>query len=147
MNLSRLAGALALAAFAAAPAFAQTDSNSTVHGASVAPLDKAAAKQNAAAPDKQLKADSKRSSDMSANANVNSPTVDGAYVAPTEVAAAKQHAALDCADHPQAGKLADKSTGMAKEHSASAVHQDCVNTAKAKPAKKKSTKTASTETK
>ena len=28
--------------------------------------------------------------------------------------------------HPQAGKLADKSTGKAKDHSASAVHQDCI---------------------
>ena len=28
--------------------------------------------------------------------------------------------------HPNAGKLADKSTGKAKEHSASPVHQDCI---------------------
>ena len=33
--------------------------------------------------------------------------------------------------HPQAGKLADKSTGMAKEHSASPVHQDCIPDAQA----------------
>lgn len=29
-------------------------------------------------------------------------------------------------NHPNAGKLADKSTGKAKEHSASPVHQDCI---------------------
>src|SRR4051812_33742313 len=29
--------------------------------------------------------------------------------------------------NPNAGKLADKSTGAAKEHSASPVHQDCID--------------------
>ena len=29
-------------------------------------------------------------------------------------------------NHPNAGKLADKSTGLAKERSASPVHQDCI---------------------
>ncbi len=29
-------------------------------------------------------------------------------------------------NHPNAGKLADKSTGMAKENSSSPVHQDCI---------------------
>ena len=49
--------------------------------------------------------------------------------------------------HPNAGKLADKSTGKAKEHSASPVHFDCVTDAKPVASKKKSTKTAATETK
>lgn len=33
--------------------------------------------------------------------------------------------------HPQAGKLAGKQTGMAKDHSASPVHQDCIPDAQA----------------
>jgi hypothetical protein len=141
------ASALALAALLSVPAFAQTDSNSpTVNGASVAPLEKNAAKQSAAAPAKQMKADSTTKSTTSASADVNSRSVDGATVTPLTENSAKQQAAADC-DHPKAGKLADKSTGMAKDHSASAVHQDCMTDAKPKVAKKKSTKTASSTTK
>jgi hypothetical protein len=46
-------------------------------------------------------------------------------------------------DHPQAGKLADKRTGKAKDHSASAVHQDCIPDTQ--PGSKSGT-TASTDT-
>lgn len=200
MIRSRFASALALAAFLAAPAFAQTDSNSsTVNGATVAPLEKNAAKQSAASKTKQAKADSKVSSTTSGQADVSTATrttdgayvapleknaanqsssstakqakadskvsttasgqadvstatrkTDGAYVAPLEKNAANQQAKANanCEDHPQAGKLADKSTGEAKEHSASPVHMDCAPTvkAKAKTAKKK-IKTAASETK
>ena len=119
----------------------------SVDGANVAPLEKNAAKQSATSTSgKQAAADSTTKSTTSASADVNSRSVHGANVAPLEKNAAKQQAMADC-DHPQAGKLADKSTGMAKDHSASAVHQDCVTDAKPKVAKKKSTKTASSETK
>jgi hypothetical protein len=148
MTRAPFAGALALAALLAVPAFAQTDNNSTTaNGASVAPLEKNAAKQSAAAPAKQMKADSTTKSTTSAAADVNSRSVAGASVAPLTENSAKQQAAADCADHPNGGKLADKSTGMAKDHSASAVHEDCAVNAKPKVAKKKSTKTASRETK
>jgi hypothetical protein len=185
MTRTRLA--LAIAAFLAAPAFAQstteqppldkaaakqsaaapgkqtaadsttksttssqTDlspSTKTTDGAYVAPLEKNASKQSASASGKQAKADSTTKSTTSTAADVNSRSVDGANVAPLEKNSAKQQAMADCADHPNAGKLADKSTGMAKEHSASPVHSDCVTDAKPKVAKKKSTKTAASETK
>jgi hypothetical protein len=193
MIKSHFVSALALAAFLAVPAFAQTDSNSrtvdgatvapleknsakqtaaasgkqakadstttsttstaadvnstSVNGANVAPLEKNSAKQTASATGKQAKADSTTKSTTSTAADVNSRSVNGANVAPLEKNAAKQQAAADCADHPQAGKLADKSTGKAKEHSASPVHFDCVTDAKPVASKKKSTKTAATETK
>ena len=186
----RFVSALALAAFLAVPAFAQTNvapleknaakqsatapemqtkadgtttsSTSTqsdasagtkkVDGAYVAPLEKNSSMQSATAhPKTQAKADSTTSSTTAAKADVSTGTksANGAYVAPLEKNSAKQQAAADCADHPQAGKLADKSTGQAKEHSASPVHADCAIDAKPKVAKKKSkpTKTVATETK
>src|SRR5512144_208200 len=42
-------------------------------------------------------------------------------------------------NHPQAGKLAGKDTGQAKEHSASPVHQDCIEDATGLPASSNST--------
>ena len=115
----RFVSALALAAFLAAPAFAQTDSNSsTVNGATVAPLEKNAAKQSAAAPAKQAKADATASSSTSAAADVNSTSVNGANVAPLEKNAAKQSAA---APHKQA-----KADSTASSTSANAV--DCNST-------------------
>ena len=129
MIRTRLAHALALAALISAPAFAQSTTEQPQ-------LDKAAAKQNAAAPSKQTKADATTTSTTSTAADVSAgtTTAKGAYVAPLEKNAAKQQAMADCADHPQAGKLADKSTGQAKEHSASPVHSDCV--VDSKPAQK-----------
>jgi hypothetical protein len=172
MIKSQFASALALAAFLAVPAFAQTDSNSsTVNGATVQPLEKNAAKQSASAPSMQMKADSKTKSTTSAAADVNSTSVDGAHVAPLEKNASKQSAA---APHKQA--KADGTTSSTSAHAVdcnskmvdganvapleknSAKQQamadgtssskavDCVTTAKAKPAKKK-TKTAANETK
>ena len=120
MIRARFASALALAAFLAVPAFAQTDSNSSsVNGANVAPLEKNAAKQSAAAPGMQMKADAKTSSTAtSASADVNSTSVDGAHVAPLEKNASKQSAA---ATHKQS--KADKT---ASSTSANAV--DCNST-------------------
>jgi hypothetical protein len=121
--------------------------SSSVNGAYVAPLEKNAAKQSASSPGKQAAADGTTKSTTSTSADVNSPSVSGATVTPLTQNSAKQQAAADCADHPNAGKLVDKSTGMAKDHSASAVHEDCMTDAKPKVGKKKSTKTASSQSK
>ena len=79
MIRTRFASAFALAAFLAVPAFAQSTTEQP-------PLDKAAAKQQAAAPHKQMKADSTTSSTTSTQTDLSSGTrsVDGAYVAPLE---------------------------------------------------------------
>ena len=112
MIQSRFASALALAAFLAVPAFAQTDSNSpSVNGATVAPLEKNAAKQSAAATGKQAKADATASSSTSAAADVNSRSVDGANVAPLEKNASKQSAS---ASHKQS--KADKTASSTSPH-------------------------------
>ena len=127
MTQARFASALALAAFLAVPAFAQTDSNSsTVNGATVAPLEKNAAKQSASSS-KQAKADSTTSSTTAKAADCNSKMVDGANVAPLEKNAAKQQATAD-------GKLRDKM----------ATSTDCMSDKPVASKKvKKSTKTAS----
>jgi hypothetical protein len=160
MTRTRLA--IAIAALITAPAFAASNTNTssttsaqadlssgtkTTDGAYVAPLEKNSAKQSASSG-KQAKADASTSSTTSANADVSSGTksTDGAYVQPLTKNSSKQQASADC-DHPQAGKLADKSTGQAKDHSASAVHSDCTTNTAATSGKKKSTKTAAAETK
>jgi hypothetical protein len=163
------ASALALAAFLAVPAFAQTDSNSTsVNGATVAPLEKNAAKQSAAEPSKQVKADSTTTSTTSASEDVNSSSVDGAHVAPLEKNAAKQSAS---ASHKQskADKTASSTTANAVDCNSTTVDGahvapleknsakqqasadgtssgklvDCVSDKPVTAKKKKSTKTAS----
>lgn len=138
MITSRFATPLALAALLALPAFAQTTTpadvssgTTTSHGAYVAPLEKAGAKQTAAADAKQSKSERVASDADHAKADVScgTTTANGAYVAPLEKAGAKQNAALD-------GKVATQGTA------------DCAADAKAKPAKlakKKSPKTASNQ--
>jgi hypothetical protein len=101
----------------------------TANGAYVAPLEKAGAKQQAAMdPAKQAKADSTAKSTVGAHADVScgTTTANGAYVAPLEKAGAKQTAAAE-------GKSTDEAT----------VAADCVP--KAKMAKKKAAKTASSK--
>jgi hypothetical protein len=113
MIRSQFASALALAAFLAVPAFAQSTTE-------VAPLDKAASKQHAAAPHMQAKADSTTTSSTSTPADVSAGTrsVDGAYVAPLEKNSSKQSAAANPkkqakADQakPCTGAQADVSSG------------------------------------
>jgi hypothetical protein len=108
--MKRTRFALAIAALVAAPAFAQSTTEQP-------PLDKAAAKQSAAAPGMQTTADSNKSA-TGANADVSSGTrsVDGAYVAPLEKNSSKQSAAA----HPKKQAKADKT---ASSTSAKAV--DC----------------------
>ncbi|HUQ27930.1 MAG TPA: hypothetical protein VM051_05020 [Usitatibacter sp.] len=134
MIQSRFASSLAFAALFAVPAFAATNpqadvssGTTTANGAYVAPLDKAGAKQTAAAKAAKPGAD-RSASGMEAHADVNcgTTTANGAYVAPLEKAGAKQTAAAQ-------GKSTDQKT----------VAGDCVP--KAKMAKKKSAKTASNQ--
>src|SRR5687768_10699806 len=53
---------------------------------------------------------------------------DSAKTATAKPTAANPTAKPLCSElgHPQAGKLADKDTGMAKERSSSPVHMDCI---------------------
>jgi len=113
---------LALAAIlGAAPAFAQNASSTS-----------ASQVKPSATADSKAKADKKAAGNA---ANTTSTTTTASKPLCSEL------------NHPNAGKLADKDTGKAKEHSASPVHQDCATNAAAKPTKKKSTKTASSDTK
>ena len=135
MIRSRFASPLALAALLAVPAFAQTTPQADVssgttmsHGAYVAPLEKAGAKQTAAAEAAKPAKSTRTTTSMDAHADVScgTTTANSAYVAPLEKAGAKQQAAAD-------GKSVEPT-----------VAADCV----AKPvktAKKKSAKTASTQ--
>ena len=134
MITSRFATPLALAALFTLPAFAQTSTSAdvssgttTAHGAYVAPLDKAGAKQNAAHDAKQAKSERVASDADHAKADVScgTTTANGAYVAPLEKAGAKQNAALE-------GKEANQGSA------------DCV-AKPAKTARKKSAKTASSQ--
>ena len=114
MQLSTLISALAAAAIVAGPAFA--------NDASTAPM-----KQSSATL-------SERSNDTMNSVAENNPRAK-----PTLNTANANTELPPCSDlvagksgmeQPNAGKLADKSTGKAKRHSKSAVHQDCIEDSK-----------------
>jgi hypothetical protein len=114
MIRSHYASAIALAALVFSPAFAQTTTNSP---ANVTLYPSSAT--TGTAPDQQSGA---RTSSTEKAAT------------PRNRASAAQRAAIDqgrtplCSElgQPNAGKLADRTTGMANDRSASAVHMDCL---------------------
>ena len=103
MIRSQFASAIALAALIAAPVYAQAATSSTTgtaadqhSGAMTSSTQKAATPRNKASTAQRAAADQGRTPLCSELGN------------------------------PNAGKLADKSTGLAQDHSASAVHMDCI---------------------
>ena len=115
MIRSQFASAIALAALLGAPAFAQTTTTTPPANVTLGTTSSATG----------------TASDQHSGAR--SSTTEKAAT-PRNKASAAQRAALDqgrtplCSElgQPNAGKLANKSTGMAGDHSASAVHMDCI---------------------
>jgi hypothetical protein len=171
MIRSHFASAAALAAFLAVPAFAQMSgsaSSNTTATTTTQPSTSASASGSisATAPVPVAPSSTSTTSSMpSSTSSASTPSSTTQYNANAQNPASKaRQAAIDqgrtplCSelDQPNAGKLANKTTGNAAANSASAVHMDCIpdnastapgangtvaaNTAKAK---KKPAKTAS----
>ena len=115
MIRSRYLSTLAIAgALATVPAFANDTTSATTSGSTV------------------KSAESTRAASSTGSLSTGRSAADQSAQATRETLSSTTDKPLcSSLDHPNAGKLADKDTGQAKEHSASPVHMDCIPDAQA----------------
>jgi hypothetical protein len=122
MIRTRFASTIALAALLSTPVFAQTMTTSSATTSSTAQQPSGSLKDATTGATKSATAKS------SPTASTGSQAMPRSHDAQVQANAQAQGRTPLCSElhNPNAGKLADKTTGMAQDNSASAVHMDCL---------------------